>query len=157
MTAPANSQRVQPNASVPPLPFVRAMRATDISAALELWARADGVEVAEGDSPAELERYLRRNPGLGSVALSPDGALVGAVLCGHDGRRGLIYHLAVAPEHRGRGVGRALMQRSLGALKAEGITRALLLVATDNAGGQRFWLREGWEEMTFARPMGLDL
>lgn len=133
------------------------MTVSDLDAARALWAAADGVEVAEGDSPEELARYLKRNPGLSTVALDGDGRLVGAVLCGHDGRRGLIYHLAVAPEHRGRGVGRALMQRSLSALKGKGISRALLLVADDNDGGKRFWLREGWEDMTFAKPMGLDL
>jgi ribosomal protein S18 acetylase RimI-like enzyme len=133
------------------------MTSADIAAARELWASAEGVELAEGDSPAEIARYLARNPDLSTVATDDDGRLLGAVLCGHDGRRGFVYHLAVAPAERGRGVGRALMRRSLAALKAEGVTRVLLLVASDNAGGQRFWLREGWEEMPFAKPMGFDL
>lgn len=132
------------------------MAARDIPAALALWAAAEGVEVAEGDSPEEIERYLARNPGLSTVA-EAEGRLLAAVLCGHDGRRGYVYHLAVAPAARGRGVGRAVMRRSLEALKAEGIVRVLLLVAADNVGGSAFWAREGWEDMPFARPMGLDL
>jgi hypothetical protein len=50
-----------------------------------------------------------------------------------------------------------MMQRSLAGLKAAGVSRALLLVAADNAGGRDFWLRQGWEDMSFARPMGFDL
>jgi ribosomal protein S18 acetylase RimI-like enzyme len=133
------------------------MTSDDLDAVRRLWASVEGVELAEGDNVEELRRYLARNPGLSTVAVDDSGAIVGAVLCGHDGRRGLIYHLAVASPQRGRGVGRAVMRRSLAALKAEGITRVLLLVATDNADGQAFWRREGWEDMAFAQPMGLDL
>jgi ribosomal protein S18 acetylase RimI-like enzyme len=129
----------------------------DIAAARHLWADAEGVELAAGDSPEELARYLARNAGLSTVAIDEHGDLIGAVLCGHDGRRGFVYHLAVAPAHRGRGIGRAIMRRSLDGLKREGLSRVLLLVAADNAGGREFWLREGWEEMPFAKPMGLDL
>lgn len=135
---------------------VRAMTPADLPASTALWSASEGVELAEGDRPADLERYLERNPGFSSVAVE-GGQLIGAVLCGHDGRRGLVYHLAVRADRRGRGVGRALLQRSLAGLRAAGIRRALLLVAADNASGQAFWLREGWEELTFARPMGIDL
>lgn len=136
---------------------VRAMTPADIASARKLWAEAEGVEVAEGDSPEELARYLARNPGLSTVATDEQGALVGAVLCGHDGRRGFVYHLAVSRARRGQGVGRTIMRRSLSELKREGVSRVLLLVAEDNDTGHRFWLREGWEDMPFARPMGIDL
>lgn len=133
------------------------MTTAHLPAALRLWADAEGVEVAEGDSPEELARYLTRNPDLSTVALDPSGAVVGAVLCGHDGRRGYVYHLSVATSYRGQGVGRAIMRRSLDGLRRQGLPRALLLVADDNHGGHEFWLREGWEDMPFAKPMGLDL
>jgi len=133
------------------------MTSADLGAARQLWAEAEGVELAKGDEPDELARYLARNPGLSTVATDAHGNLIGAVLCGHDGRRGYIYHLAVAPAHRGAGVGRALMKRSLAGLKQEGLTRVLLLVAADNRGGREFWRREGWEGLEFAEPMGLDL
>jgi ribosomal protein S18 acetylase RimI-like enzyme len=135
---------------------VRALEPADLPAALALWVDTPGLELAEGDSPAELARYLARNPGCSSVAVV-DGRLVAAVLAGHDGRRGLLYHLAVHPAHRGRGLGRAVVRRSLDALSAAGLTRALLLVAADNPGGRAFWLREGWDELEFARPFGRDL
>ncbi|MBI5690637.1 MAG: GNAT family N-acetyltransferase [Verrucomicrobia bacterium] len=135
---------------------IRALTADDIPAALALWSAAEGVELTIGDSPDEVRRYLARNPNLSSAALV-DGALVAAVQCGHDGRRGFIYHLAVRADFRGRGLGHAVMQRSLTLLKAEGIGRALLLVAADNDIGARFWRREGWEDMPGAKPMCLDL
>lgn len=135
---------------------VRAMTEADILAARALWASAEGVELAEGDSLEELAAYLRRNPGASHVAY--DGPhLVGAVLAGHDGRRGLVYHLAVAPSHRGRDLGRDLVARSLAALRAQGITRVLGLVARDNPGGRRFWIRCGWEPLEFAEPIAIDL
>lgn len=135
---------------------VRAMTTADIPAAIELWSKTEGVEVAEGDSPAEIGRFLQRNPGLSTVA-EHGSRVVGAVMCGHDCRRGYVYHLAVSADQRGKGVGRAIMARSLAALKSEGVVRALLLVAADNDGGHAFWIREGWEDMPFAKPMGLDL
>jgi ribosomal protein S18 acetylase RimI-like enzyme len=136
---------------------IRAMTPDDLVAALALWATAEGVEITDGDSPEELRRYLARNPGLSTVATAEDGRLIGAVLCGHDGRRGFVYHLAVAADRRGQGIGRAIMQRSLAALREEGVGRVLLLVDADNAGGREFWRREGWEDMAFAETMGIDL
>lgn len=133
------------------------MIAADLDSARKLWAEAEGIEIAEGDSPEELTRYLVRNSGLSTVAIDETGNVVGAVLCGHDGRRGFVYHLAVASSHRGRGIGRAIMQRSIAGLKEVGVSRVLLLVAAENAGGRDFWLRLGWEDMPFAKPMGFDL
>lgn len=135
---------------------IRAMTPADLPAALALWSAAEGVSVAEGDSPEELARYLQRNPGASQVAVEI-GVLVGAVLAGHDGRRGFLYHLAVAPECRGRGHGRVLAARALSVLREAGVRRVLILVARDNPAGRAFWLRCGWEGMEFAEPMGIDL
>lgn len=136
---------------------VRMMTLEDIPSARVLWSGCGGVELAEGDRPDQLARYLARNPGLSTVATDEAGNLVGAVLCGHDGRRGFVYHLAVASGCRGHGVGREIMRRSLAGLKAEGIERVLLFVSADNPDGERFWLRQGWQDMSFAKPMGFDL
>src|SRR5688572_30864431 len=95
----------------------RRFRASDYPAVLRLWRRAKGVEVAEGDDRAGVLAYLKRNPGLSQVALAR-GRIVGAMLCGHDGRRGLIYHLAVSPRHQGFGVGRRLVEIGVAGLKA---------------------------------------
>jgi ribosomal protein S18 acetylase RimI-like enzyme len=128
----------------------------DYDQAVALWNVVEGVEVAEGDSKEEIRAYLLRNPGLSRVA-EEDGAIVGAVLCGHDGRRGLIYHLAVAPAHHGKGIGKQLVQECVTQLHDTGITRALILVASDNPRGRSFWLRNGWEEVPGALLMGIDL
>jgi ribosomal protein S18 acetylase RimI-like enzyme len=121
-----------------------------------VWRMVDGVEVAEGDSEQELGEYLLRNPGLSRVAVD-ESTVVGAVLCGHDGRRGWIYHLAVAPAYQGRGLGQRLLQECVSGLHGVGITRALILVSGENAKGRSFWLRNGWEDIPGAIPMGLDL
>lgn len=128
----------------------------DYDEAVAVWNLAEGVEVAEGDSKEEIRAYLLRNPGLSRVA-EDNGTIVGAVLCGHDGRRGLIYHLAVARAHHGKGIGKLLVQECVARLRAAGIVRALILVAGDNAGAHSFWLRVGWEDVPGAMLMGIDL
>lgn len=148
MSAPADASR--------PASVVRAMTEADLPAACAVWSTAEGVELAEGDSLPELAAYLRRNPGASQVALQ-GGRLVGAVLAGHDGRRGIVYHLAVAPAARRLGLGRELVERSLAVLRTAGIRRVLILVARDNHAGRDFWIRSGWEPLEFAEPMGRDL
>jgi len=128
----------------------------DYDKAVALWRMVEGVEVAEGDSKEEIRAYLLRNPGLSRVA-EENGTMVGAVLCGHDGRRGLIYHLAVAPASHGKGIGKLLVRECLTRLRATGIVRALILVAGDNASAHSFWLRIGWEDITDVIVMGIDL
>jgi ribosomal protein S18 acetylase RimI-like enzyme len=134
----------------------RPMSAADLGAARRLWSETEGVELAEGDSVSELTGYLERNAGMSFVAHAGD-RLVGAILAGHDGRRGILYHLAVAPPARGGGIGRELANRSLAALRQAGLTRVLILVARDNASGRSFWLRQGWTALDFAEPLGIDL
>lgn len=128
----------------------------DYDEAVAVWNLAEGVEVAEGDSKEEIRAYLLRNPGLSRVA-EDNGTIAGAVLCGHDGRRGLIYHLAVEPAHHGKGIGKLLVQECVTRLRAAGIVRVLILVAGDNADAHSFWLRVGWEDVPGAMLMGIDL
>ena len=134
----------------------REFRIEDYDSAVELWRRVEGVEVAEGDSKEEIARYILHNPGVSRVA-EEGTKIVGAVLCGHDGRRGLIYHLAIEPEYRRQAVGKRLVEECLNALCTAGIKRALLLVAKDNASGRAFWHRCGWEDIPGALAMGIDL
>jgi ribosomal protein S18 acetylase RimI-like enzyme len=138
------------------LPHVRPLTPSDLPAARALWAETDGVELCQGDHPDELARYLQRNPGTSMAALE-GGRLVGAVLAGHDGRRGFLYHLAISQDRRRAGLGKTLIEHALAALKAAGVVRVLLLVASDNLAGQTFWARQGWEPLTSAQAMGRDL
>src|ERR1700747_3750958 len=128
----------------------------DYDAAVHIWRRVEGVEIAEGDERKGIAKFLARNPGLSRVAI--DGpAVVGLALCGHDGRRGHIYHLAVDPTHRRYGLGKRLVQECLDGLRRVGVIRAIILVADYNLGGAEFWKRAGWEDVPGAMPMGIDV
>jgi ribosomal protein S18 acetylase RimI-like enzyme len=128
----------------------------DYDAALQLWQRVEGLEIAEGDDRESVAQFIVRNSGLSRVAV--DGSeVVGVVLCGNDGRRGHIYHLAVDPAHRGRGLGRRLVNECLERLRAAGVLRAIILVEDNNFGGAEFWKRAGWEGIPGAVPMGIDV
>lgn len=128
----------------------------DYDGAIALWDCVDGVEICEGDSRAEVHEYLKRNPGLSRVA-EADGKIVGVAMCGHDGRRGWIYHLAVAGEYRGQKVGKRLLDDCVEGLRKIGLKRAIILVAADNPGGHNFWLRNGWEDIAGAIPMTREI
>ena len=128
----------------------------DYDAAIALWSCEEGIEICEGDSREEMAEYLKRNPGLSRVA-EVDGQIAGVALCGHDGRRGWIYHLAVAPAHRRRKVGQQLLDACVNGLRAAGLKRAIILVAGDNPGGHEFWLRNGWEDIDGAIAMTKEL
>lgn len=141
---------------MPPRITTREFVIADYEAAVALWQEVEGVEICEGDSRAEVRAYLERNPGLSRVAEAND-TIAGAVLCGHDGRRGFIYHLAVSPAYRGGGVGQLLLGDCVRGLSAVGIRRAIILVAGDNSLGREFWLRNGWEDITGALPMSREL
>ncbi len=110
-----------------------------------LWEQTEGVGLSSADEHPALAAFLARNPGLSFVALQ-EGRVVGTVLCGHDGRRGLIHHLVVSPSCRRLGVGRQLLDRGLSALFAADIQKAHLLVFKSNTEGLAFWRAVGAEE-----------
>jgi ribosomal protein S18 acetylase RimI-like enzyme len=118
----------------------------DYDEVMALWRATEGLTLRDADSREAIAGYLERNPALSFVAR--DGGVVGAVLGGHDGRRGYLYHLAVAPSHRGRGLGRALAERVMAGLATRGIAKCHILVHADNAAGRAFWARAGWAERT---------
>jgi N-acetylglutamate synthase len=128
---------------------LRGFVAADYPRARELWERTEGIGLNESDTQAAVERFLERNPGLSAVATAPDGAVVGAVLCGHDGRRGYLHHLAVAAGHRGQGLGRQLVEFCFARLAAAGIPRCNIFVYEENGQGMGFWLHHGWREATW--------
>jgi N-acetylglutamate synthase len=134
----------------------RDFRIEDYDAAVELWSRVEGLDVAEGDDRETIRRFLRQNRSLSRVAIE-GSTIVGAVLCGHDGRRGYIYHLAVDPARQGLGLGKRLIDECLTGLKRAGLERANILVAKDNPRGREFWRRCGWEDLDGAAAMGIDV
>ena len=114
----------------------------DIAAARALWQATPGVGLSAADEPAALESFLIRNPGTSFVAES-DGRITVTILVGHDGRRGLIHHLAVAADCRRSGLGRDLVAAGLAALHRAGIGKCHLMVFADNANGAEFWVAVG--------------
>ena len=125
--------------------LLRPLLSADYEAVMALWTSVEGMGISEADSRASVERFLDRNPGLSFVA-EIEGLVAGAVLCGHDGRRGFLYHLAVAPHHRRKGIGSALANRCLAALQALSIDKCHLFVFNDNLEAHEFWEALGWAQ-----------
>ena len=110
---------------------------------LALWQQCKGVGLSCADSRENVQTYLDRNPGMSFVAMA-DGKVVGAILAGHDGRRGYMYHLAVHPDRRRQRIGRRLVARCLAVLADSGIQKCHVFIYTDNTDGVMFWKSLGW-------------
>jgi putative acetyltransferase len=119
----------------------------DTREALALWKVTPGIGISDADEPEKIAAYLERNPGLSFVA-RVEGRLVGAVLCGSDGRRGYLHHLAVTPEFRHQDIGTQLVDYCLEGLQTLGISKCHLFVFAGNAEGRAFWERVGWRLRT---------
>jgi ribosomal protein S18 acetylase RimI-like enzyme len=108
-----------------------------------LWSRTEGLCLGEDDNQDRFKLYLDRNQGLCFIAVSGT-EIIGTVLCGHDGRRGILRHLAIKPEFRRRSIAKALIQKSLSALAEQGIKKCNIFVQDDNVAGLEFWKHVGW-------------
>ena len=128
----------------------------DYDEVIALWRSSEGVGLSDVDSPEGIAAYLARNPGLSFVARQ-DGRLAGAVLCGTDGRRGYLHHLAVASSYRRQGIGETLVERCLSGLKAQGYQKCHIFVYNGNVEGQVFWERVGWKLRTDLVIMSKDI
>ena len=124
---------------------IRPMTIADYPAVFALWSASLTSARDIDDSPQAIERFLSRNPGT-SVVAEVKGEIVGSILCGHDGRRGCLYHVAVDAAHRRCGVGQAMVRACLAALRTEGIHRCALVAFTKNEGGNAFWKAMGFAQ-----------
>ena len=123
---------------------VRVMTMEDYDAVHALWMSISGFAIRSIDDSREgVERFLRRNPTTSVVAVE-DGKVIGAILCGHDGRRGCFYHVCVHPDCRRRGIGKAMVVFAMNALKEEKISKVSLIAFTANDIGNAFWKTIGW-------------
>ncbi len=136
---------------------IREFLMSDYDASYALWTASEGIGLSAADSRQNIESFLSQNRGLSFVAESPEGSLLGALLASCDGRRGFLYHCAVARTHRGKGIGRALVDRSLAALANLGMRKCHIFVVADNAEGKKFWRKIGWEERTTITVMSHDV
>jgi len=132
--------------------MIRLMTIADYDQVYALWLSCKGMGLNTlDDSPEGIEKFLRRNP---STCFVEDraGKICGVILSGHDGRRGYIYHTAVSPDCRHQGIGGALVQAALRALKAEDIHKVALVAFSRNQEGNAFWEKQGFtarEDLTY--------
>jgi len=141
------------------MPSIRPMTFADYDGVIALMQQTPGVSVRDADSREATARYLERNPGLSFVACADDdGALVGCVMSGHDGRRGYLQHLVVLPAQRRQGLANALVGHCLEALAALGIQKTHIDVFKTNELAQAYWSSQGWQlrediqRYSFTRP-----
>ena len=124
--------------------MIRAMTLNDYEKVHDLWMKIKGFAIRSIDDSKEgVERFLNRNPGI-SVVAEEDGKIIGAILCGHDGRRGCLYHVCVDPDYRLKGIGKSMVVFAMEALKKEKINKVSLIAFTKNDIGNAFWKEIGW-------------
>lgn len=123
---------------------IRTMTIEDYEGVYALWMTIKGFGMRSIDDSREgVERFLKRNPTTSVVAVE-NGAVIGAILCGHDGRRGCLYHVCVRKDMRMRGIGKAMVVFCMEKLKAEQISKVSLIAFTANDIGNAFWKQIGW-------------
>lgn len=124
---------------------IKTMTIEDYQGLYALWKTIRGFGMRSIDDSREgVERFLERNPATSVVAMSGEGDIVGGILCGHDGRRGCLYHVCVREDYRRLGIGKAMVVHCMNALKAEGINKVSLIAFTRNDVGNAFWNTIGW-------------
>lgn len=132
----------------------------DYPAVYNLWANAGpGIQLRVSDEPEEIAKKVAHDPDLFVVAENENGEIIGAVMAGFDGRRGLIYHLAVDANYRHHGLGTALMDEIEKRLRAKGCLRAYLMVVPGEKEVLAFYRKRGWENLpviTLAKNLTSD-
>lgn len=129
---------------MPEIIKIRSMETEDYEQVYTLWKTISGFGIRSVDDSREgVERFLKRNPGCSVVAVQGE-RIVGSILCGHDGRRGCLYHVCVHPQFRKRGIGKSMVVHAMEALKEEQISKVSLIAFTKNDIGNAFWKEMGW-------------
>jgi len=116
----------------------------ELHAVLSLWEEADAKPTVT-DDVSSLEQLLGFDPEALLVA-HDGGKVVGSVIAAWDGWRGGVYRLVVAPSHRRRGLGRALVERAELRLAGLGAVRLQAIVVASDARAISFWRAGDWSE-----------
>ena len=123
---------------------IREMKMEDYEQVRALWMTIHGFGIRSIDDSKEgVSRFLRRNPST-SVVAEANGRIVGAILCGHDGRRGCFYHVCVHEDYRQKGIGKGMAVFAMRALQKEQINKVSLIAFKKNEVGNHFWKSVGW-------------
>ena len=125
--------------------MIRKMTIEDYDNVYKLWTTIEGFAIRSLDDSYEgIERFLKRNPNT-SVVYEENDEIIGAILCGHDGRQGCLNHVCVHKDYRNRGIGHEMVKAALDALKKEKINKVNLVAFTQNTVGNTFWNELGWQ------------
>jgi ribosomal protein S18 acetylase RimI-like enzyme len=139
---------------------IRKLSVDDYEEIYELWLSTPGMGLNNiDDSKTGVEKYLKRNPTTCFVA-ETSGKIVGTILAGHDGKRAFIYHLSVSVDKRNEGIGSALLDAAVEALRQEGVSKVALVVFAKNEIGNAFWEHEGFharEDLVYREMTLLEL
>ena len=123
---------------------IRVMTIDDYDGVKALWMSIKGFAIRSVDDSKEgVEIFLKRNP-VTSVVAEENGEIIGSILCGHDGRRGCLYHVCVKEGYRMQGIGKEMVVFCMEALKKEKINKVSLIAFTQNDIGNAFWKQIGW-------------
>jgi len=123
---------------------IRPMKIEDFEEIHELWMGIKGFSIRSVDDSLEgIEHFLERNPNT-SIVAQMDNEIAGTILCGHDGRRGCLYHVCVKEKFRNQDIGKRMVKAALEALKKENISKVSLVAFKENQVGNIFWKKEEW-------------
>ncbi len=123
---------------------LRPMTLDDYEVVFALWQSIPGIGLSVSDERDAIAAFLERNPEFSAVVTSAQAGIVGVVLCGHDGRRGYLHHLAVQPQYRKRGIAKMLVEHSLNLLREAHIPKCNIFLFRSNESGNAFWRHNGW-------------
>ncbi|MEG1555229.1 MAG: GNAT family N-acetyltransferase [Bacteroidales bacterium] len=125
---------------------IRLMTSDDYELIYQLWSETEGIALRGYDDSKEgMAKFIAKNPTSNFVAIE-NNEVIGAIMCGMDGRRAYIYHTTVRKDFRGQGIGKAMLREVYKAIEKEGICKNGLLVLKNNDIGNAFWKSQGWEE-----------
>ncbi len=128
------------------------MKIEDYYEMYRLWESIPEMNLNAADERERIDLYLCRNPGQ-SFVCKADGHIIGTIMCGNDGRRAFIYHLAVSEQYRNRGIARKLVRRALDEQKILEIDKCAVFILDENRGGKEFWMKMGFSAVCEAETM----
>lgn len=126
---------------------IRKMREADYEKVHALWLTIKGFGIRKIDDSREgVTRFIKRNPDTSIVAMDGE-EIIGAILCGHDGRSACFYHVCVREDYRRKGIGRKMVKEAVEALAREHVNKVTLFAFTKNEVGNLFWKNAGWTKV----------
>jgi len=121
-----------------------------------LWQSIPGIGLNKADERENIRAYLLHNREQ-SFTCRLNGKIIGTIMCGNDGRRSFIYHLAVSPECRRQGIATELVRLAINRQKELNIDKCAIFILNDNALGKKFWTDMGFSIVNEAGTMAKSI